>query len=125
MKPGGHLILADNFMPVQSPYDGLPQRHWSPRDFQEAFAASSLRPLLYQPVFFTLNAPLRYQHTRVGRAYLSAWRWMSARLAGADLRASIAGPMLYAIDSVGQYLSSLGPSTHYLLLQKDPSSCRS
>jgi len=118
-KVGGHLVIADNFLPIESPYEpGVHQRHWSKDEFERRLDACGFRVLRYQPVSFLLNAPVRFKHTRWGKAYAGLWNGIQKRVAGVEWRGNVFGCAAYLVDRPLQRLLRAGPGAHYLFCRK-------
>ncbi len=118
-KPGGFIIIADDFLPKPYPYEGGHQRHWSKPEFEEIFGKHKITPLRYQPIFFTLNVPMRLCSSKMWGWYLTLWSKFRQKVSGSDRRANLICPFLYTVDALLQELSPTGPGSHYLLCQRE------
>jgi hypothetical protein len=112
-------VIADNFMPVKQEYeDGIHQRHWSRAEFEQGLNDSDFELVRYQPLFFLLNAPIRYRHTSFGSVSAKIWDRIQRQVAGNERRGNIFGCGAYMLDAALARLFPSGPGIHYLLCRK-------
>ena len=118
-RPGGYLVIADNFLPQPLPHDKRShQRHWTRAEYESALQKNGYQIVRYQPIFFLLNAPLRMQFSPLGRGFLRFWLSIQKWIAGNEFRGSLYGFIAYGVDSIAQLIFPWGPSNHYLLCKK-------